>query len=183
MARHSKKLREEARRLYLTWEVTSVSEIARRLKVKPHTVGGWKKDEDWDALRLRIDRQAAERLVEKIASDRVTLNAQHFRMWGLVIQQTLELMQRTKNPDIQHLERCAVAFEKSQKGQRLARGLSLDGETEEAIRAEAAAESRALIDTFIDVVKQKVPDEAVRDEISRALIERVPKDAEQDMQA
>ena len=65
-------------------------------------------------------------------------------------------------------------MEKAQRGQRLARGLSLDGQTEEQIRAEAAAESRHLIDLFIDVVKAEVEDEAVRDRIARALLERLP---------
>ncbi len=64
MARHSKSKREAARRFYLTGEVPSVAEIARRLRIKAHTVGQWKKDEDWDALRLKIDRQAAEKSVK-----------------------------------------------------------------------------------------------------------------------
>lgn len=45
MPRHTVKTREEARALYLTGEVSSVAEIARRLKVKPHTVGLWKREE------------------------------------------------------------------------------------------------------------------------------------------
>ena len=57
--KYSKKTRERARELYLTGEITAVAEIARRLKVKPHTVGSWKRQEDWDALRLKIDRRAA----------------------------------------------------------------------------------------------------------------------------
>jgi len=60
MARHTIKTREEARRLFLTNEVTSVAEIAGRLKVKPHTIGLWRKEEDWDAMRLKIDKRAAE---------------------------------------------------------------------------------------------------------------------------
>ncbi len=45
---------------------------------------------------------------------------------------------------------------------------------EEQIRAEAAADGRALIDTFIDVVKQEIPDEQARDRIARALLDRCP---------
>ena len=178
MARHSRKLREDARRLYLTNEVTSVSEIARRLKVKAHTVGIWKKEEHWDTLRIKIDRQAAEKLVEKIASERVTLNAQHFRMWGLVITKLLESMQATKNPDSRELERNAAVLTQAQKGQRLARGLALDGRTEEEILAGAEAETKSLIDSFVAVVKEKVADESVRDEIARILLARLPKDAD-----
>lgn len=174
MPRHSRKLRESAREMYLTGEVTSVSEIARRLKVKPHTVGIWKKEEDWDILRIKIDKQAAEKLVDKIASDRVTLNAQHFRMWGLIISETLQAMQRTKDLDVRDLERFAATLERAQKGQRLARGLSLDGQTEEQIRAQAESDSRAVVDLVLEVIKEKVTDEGLRDEIAKALLSRMP---------
>ena len=43
MARHTARKREEARRLFLTGEVTSVAEIARRIQVKPHTLALRKK--------------------------------------------------------------------------------------------------------------------------------------------
>ena len=56
-------------------------------------------------------------------------------------------------------------------GQRLARGLSLDGQTEEQIRAQAEADGRGLIDLFIDIVREEVPDEEARDRIARALME------------
>ncbi len=176
MARYSKSKREEARRLYLTSEATSVAEISRRLKTKPHTIGLWKKEEDWDSLRLKIDRKAAEKLVEELANERVTLNAQHFKLWGVVVSRLFESLQQqgSKLDEIRSLERVAAILEKAQKGQRLARGLSLDGQTEEQIRAEAAAETRRLIDLFVDVVKREMPDEAVRDRIARVLLERLP---------
>ena len=60
MAKVSRKTREEARRLYLTGEMNMNAEIATRLSVKPHTVGLWRRQEDWDGLRLKIDRRAAE---------------------------------------------------------------------------------------------------------------------------
>src|SRR5262245_62842443 len=85
MARHSRKLREDARQLYLTGEVTSLSEIARRVKAKAHTVGVWKRDEDWDGLRIRIDKRAAEQLVEKLATERVNLNSTHYKLWNSLI--------------------------------------------------------------------------------------------------
>ena len=179
MPRHSKTRREEARRLYLTGEVSSVAEAARRLKIKPHTVGIWKREEDWEGLRLKIDRRAAEKLVEKLATERVTLNSQHFKFWGVVVGKLFEMVQQDgfRSDHVRDLERVAGVLEKAQRGQRLARGLSLDGQTEEQIRAEAAAESRHLIDLFIDVVKAEVEDEAVRDRIARALLERIPSGA------
>jgi len=146
MARHSARKREEARQFYLTGEVTSIAEIARRIGVKPHTVASWKRAEAWDALRLKIDRRAAEQLVEKLASERVSLNAQHFKFWNLVVVRSLSTLQRggLDANEVRTLEKMAAILERAQRGQRLARGLSLDGQTEEQIRAEAAAEAPRL---------------------------------------
>jgi len=36
--------------------------------VKPHTVAKWRRDEDWDDLRLKIDLRAAEMFVERLAT-------------------------------------------------------------------------------------------------------------------
>ena len=180
MAKYSKTKREEARRLYLTGEATSVAEIARRLKTKPHTIGQWRSEEDWDGLRLKIDRQAADKLVEQLATERVTLNAQHFKLWGVVVSQLFETIQKQglSLEKIRSLERVSSILEKAQRGQRLARGLSLDGRTEEQIRAQAEADGRALIDTFIEAVKAEVPDEQTRDRIARALLEHCPAEAD-----
>ena len=176
MSKHSRNKRQEARRLYLTGEASSVAEIARRLKVKPHTVGVWKNEEDWEGLRLKIDRRSAEKLVEQLATERVSLNAQHFKFWAVVVGQLFESIQAqgVNIEQVKALEKVAAILEKSQRGQRLARGLSLDGQTEEQIRAEAAAEARQLVDSFIDVVKAEVPDEMSRDRIARALLDRLP---------
>ena len=173
---HTRRLREQARELYLTGDVTSLQEIARRLKVKPHTVGRWRRGEDWDALRLKIERRAAEQMAEKIANERVTLNSQHFKLWGVVVSKLFESLQTQglKGEEIRNLEKVAGILDRAQKGQRLARGLSLDGATEEQIRAEAEAEGRALIDLFIDIVKREVDEETTRDRIARALIDASP---------
>ena len=82
--------------------------------------------------------------------------------------------------EIRTLERVAAILEKAQRGQRLARGLSLDGQTEEQIRAQAEADGRSLIDLFIEVVKLEVPDEQIRDRIARALLERCPAESDGD---
>jgi hypothetical protein len=173
--RYSRRKREEARRLFLTGEVPSVAEIARRLHVKPHTVGAWKSEEDWDDLRIKIDKKAAEQLVDKLASERVTLNASHFKLWNLVVLQLFETIQKDKAMEIGNLKEVAGILERAQKGQRLARGMSIDGQTEEQIRAEAAAEGRSMVDLFIDVVKAEVADDDIRDRIARAILERLPK--------
>ncbi|MCP4005459.1 MAG: hypothetical protein GY725_14800 [bacterium] len=180
MPKYSRTKREEARRLYLSGEGSSVAEIARRIGTKPHTVGVWRKEEDWDGLRLKIDRQAAEKLVEQLATERVELNAQHFKSWGFVVGRLFETIQKTgvNAEEIRALERVAAILDRAQKGQRLARGLSLDGQTEEQIRAQAEADGRSLVDLFLDVVKQEVGDEDTRDRIARALLEQCPTEAE-----
>jgi len=177
MPKAPSKVREEARRLFLAGELSSNAEIALRLGVKPHTVGEWRRREDWDGLRLKIDKRAAEKLVEELANERVTLNANHFKLWGVVVSQLVEVL-RSEGSDekIKNLERVSAILDRTQKGQRLARGLSLDGQTEEQIRAESAADNRKLVDFFVDIVKKEIPDPGLRDRIARAILERIPND-------
>jgi hypothetical protein len=174
--RSSRKLREEARQLFLTGEYSTNSEIARQLRVKAHTIGGWRKAEDWDGLRLKIDRRAAEMFVERIANDRVTLNVRHYRLWELLLAKLAEDLKGRQISDIRELERIAGILERSQKGQRLAKGLSITGETEETIRAQSQAEIRRVIDTFIDAVKEHVTDEDTRDSIRRHILSALPEE-------
>lgn len=177
MAKATPKTREEARTLFLTGALETNVEIAAHLKVKPHTIGVWRREEDWDGLRRKIDRRAAALFVEKLATDRVTLNEQHFKLWGVVLSKLLESMQAgTEERTVKTLERTAAVIEKSQKGQRLARGLALDGQTEEQIRAEGQAEVRHLVDVFMDVVKEHVKDEKTREQIAQAILEAVPEE-------
>jgi hypothetical protein len=179
MKKGHSKTREEARRLYLTGDATTNAEIAARLKVKPHTVGRWSREEDWASLRAKIDIRAAELFVEKIASDRVTLNVRHFRMWDLLVAKLAESLKGRAALDIRDLERLAGILERSQKGQRLAKGLSIGGETEEAIRAQGEAETRRLIDAFVDAVKENVPDEEARERIRQAILHALPEEADE----
>jgi Mn-dependent DtxR family transcriptional regulator len=168
------KTREEARRLYLTGEVETNAEIATRLKVKPHTVSRWRREEEWDDLRRKIDRRAAEMFAEKIATDRVTLNVRHYRMWELLLAKMAEELKDKKAIDVRDLDRIAGILDRAQKGQRLAKGLSITGETEEAIRAQAEAEMRHLVDVFIDAVKEYVDDEDTRERIRQAILGALP---------
>lgn len=176
MARASAKVREKARELFLTGAMESNAEISRHLKLKPHTVSTWRKIERWDELRLHIDRKAAEKMAEQIASDRVVLNVRHFRFWDALLGQVAEGIKNPKGFDLRAVERIAAVLERAQKGQRLAKGHSLDGESEEAIRAQAQAEIRALIDLFITALKEHVTDESVREQVALAVLSRVPED-------
>ena len=177
MARALSKKREEARRLYLTGEMATNAEIAARVGVKAHTIGHWRKKEDWDGLRLKIDRRAAEMFVEKIATDRVTLNVRHYRFWELVLAKLAEELKGKSAPNVREMERVAGILERAQKGQRLAKGLSVSGETEETIRARAHAETRRLIDVFIEAVKENVKDEETRDRIRRSILAGLPQES------
>jgi hypothetical protein len=170
------KAREEARRLFLTGEVSRNSEIASRLGVKAHTVGRWRKDEDWDELRRKVERRAAEMFAEKIASDRVTLNLRHYRMWELLIAKLAEELKGKQAIPIRELERISGILDRAQKGQRLAKGLSITGETEEAIRAQSEADTRHLIDVFVDTVKEHVHDESTREQIRQAILAALPQE-------
>ena len=96
MKRKHLKAREEARRQFLTGEVETNAEIAARLGVKPHTVGKWRREENWDDLRRKIDRRAAEMFVERIATDRTTLNLRHYRFWELLLTNLGEGLKREK---------------------------------------------------------------------------------------
>ena len=178
MNRLHRKAREEARRLFLAGEVETNAEIAARLKVKPHTISRWRKEEDWDGLRLKLDRRAAEMFVEKIATDRVTLNVRHYRLWELIVATLMENLKSKKGSDVREMERIANVLDRAQKGQRLAKGLSASGETDESLRAKSQAEIRRLIDVFIESVKHNVDDEETRDRIRRALLQALPSDTE-----
>jgi hypothetical protein len=167
-------MREEARRLFLTGETETNSAIAIRLKVKPHTVGRWRKEEDWDDLRRKVDRRAAELFADKIASDRVSLNVRHYRMWDLLVAKLAEDLKSKQVLESRELERISGILERAQKGQRLAKGLSITGETEEAIRAQSEAETRHLIDVFIDSLKEHVDDENVRERIQQSILRAIP---------
>jgi len=177
MARASAKTREKARELFLTGSMESNAEIARHLRIKPHTVANWRSLERWDELKLHVDRKAAEKMAEQIASDRVALNVRHYRFWDAVLAQIAEGIKNPKVFDVRSVERIASVLERAQKGQRLAKGLSLDGESEEAIRAQSQAEIRALIDMFITALKEHVTDDAIRERVAVAVLARLPEES------
>jgi len=174
------KKREEARELFLTEQSVSNAVIARHLGLKPHTVGRWRKEEDWDALALKIHRREAEKLVEQIATDRVSLNVKHYRLWELLLVEMSAVLHGKGKFPMKELIELAGLIEKAQKGQRLAKGLSLDGQTEEEARAEAQAENRYLIDVFIEAVKRHVTDPGMRDRLRETILELLPGEDEND---
>ena len=53
-------------------------------------------------------------------------------------------------------------------------GSSTTGETEEAIRAEAEANHRSLVDTFTEAVKECIDDETLRERIAQAVMAKFP---------
>lgn len=168
----------EARELFLIGEMDSNAAIARHLGVKPHTVARWRRSERWDDLLLKIDRRAAELFVEKIANERGDLNIRHYRLWEALLTKLVKLLQRQSEMNIRDLERIAGIVERSQKGQRLAKGLSTSGDTEETIRAKSEAEIRTLIDLFVETIQEHVTDETIRENIRRQLLTALPQEAD-----
>lgn len=182
MSKAVTKIREEARRLFLTGQSTSNAEIARHLKVKPHTIGRWRKEENWDDLRIQVSREEAKKLAEQIVTDRIELNVKHFRYWDVLlahVNSTLKAIPPGK-ARLRDLVELAGVLDRAQKGQRVARGLCLDGQTEEQARAEAQVENRTLIDIFIEAIKQHVPDPEARDRIREAILARMPSEEQPD---
>lgn len=90
-------------------------------------------------MRRKIEVRAALMFVEKIATDRVALNLRHYRLWELILARLFEGLKATKVHDIRDMERVAGILDRAQESQRLAKALSVLGETEETIRAEAQA--------------------------------------------
>ena len=176
MPRAKPRVRERARSLYLSGEATSNVDIARHLRIKPHTVASWRRTEGWDELKLAVDKRAAEKLVEEIATDRVALNQRHYKFWELALARTAEILKGDHVRDLRSLERMTAILDRAQKGQRLAKGLALDGETEEAIRAQAQSEIRTLIDRFVSAVKEHVVDESTRERVALAVLEGLPEE-------
>jgi hypothetical protein len=177
MPRANPKAREKARSLFLSGEASSNVDISRHLKVKAHTVAAWRKLEGWDDLRIAVDRRAAEKLVEEIATDRVALNRRHFKFWELSLARMAEVLKGDQVKDLRTLERMTAILDRAQKGQRLAKGLSLDGETEEAVLAQAKSEIRSLIDIFLAALKEHVADESTRERVALAVLARVPEES------
>src|SRR5207247_3199227 len=122
----------------------------------------------------KIDRRAAEMFVEKIATDRVTLNVRHFRFWELVLARLAEDLKGKKTLDVRDMERVAGILERAQKGQRMAKGLAASGETEESLRAQAQAENRKLVDIVIDPAQETVKAEETPHKLPRAIHEPLP---------
>lgn len=177
MNRNRADLQTRARELFLAGEMESNAAIARHLKVKPHTIARWRKAEKWDDLLLKIDRRAAELFVERIANDRGNLNIRHYKFWEILLTKLASVLQRQPEMNIRDLERFAGIVERSQKGQRLAKGLSTSGETEETIRAQSEAEIRTLIDLFVETIREHIADEEIRDNIRRELLAALPQEA------
>lgn len=173
MRRSLSRSKDEARRLFLSGEMTTNAEIAARLKTKPHTIAKWRKEEGWDDLRQKIDRRAAEMFVEKIATDRVTLNLRHYRLWDLILGKLMESLKTQSAVDVEEMVKITGILDRAQKGQRLAKGLSIGGETEEQIRAEAEATQKKLIDSFIDATKENVSNELEREKVRLAILQHL----------
>jgi hypothetical protein len=114
-------------------------------------------------------------MAEQIPSDHVGLNLKHFRYLEVLLIGVAETLKAdTGKLGTREVAEIAGIIEKCQRGRRLARGLSAGGEAEEEVRARAEAENRALVGTFVDAVKEHVPDEIFRETIHAAIMARFP---------
>jgi hypothetical protein len=177
MRKGMSELKREARRLYLSGEMQSNAEIAAFLKVKPHTIGTWRKLEQWDDLRRKAEKNAADQMAKEIATDNVNTNLTHFRVWGVVLTQLVETLTKPDALRVRLLHQQSVIAERMQRGQRLSRGFSLDGQTEEKIRAEAVSEMKRMVDRFIEVIKECVTDEETQERIASRILSALPQQA------
>lgn len=174
MKRATMPLRREARRLFLSGEMETNAEIAAFLKVKPHTVGVWRKEEAWDDTRRKSMKKASEEAAAAITSENINTNLTHFRVWEYVLKLLVQTLNKPDPDMVKLLDRQSAIAERAQRGQRLSRGMGVDGQTEEKVRAEAQAELRRMIDLFIDTVKECVTDEEVRDRIGQRIVAALP---------
>ena len=176
MPKLRQRAREQARVLFLSGELSSNAAIARRLEVRPHTVGRWRREESWDELRLKADRRAAEKLVEQLATDRADLNSKHFKLWEALLSRAVALFKDKDANTIAGLERIAGILDRAQKGQRLAKEIATAAEAADTIRVQAAADVRTFVDVFIAAVKEHVSDEATREKLREAILRGLPEE-------
>ena len=174
MARTSRQIREQARLLFLSGQQSSNAAIARQLRVKPHTIGGWRRLERWDELKLKADRRAAEKLVEQLATDRAELNVKHFKLWEALLSRAVSMLKDESSYSVKGLEQISNILQRAQQGQRLARELSTATEAEEKARLQAAADLRAFVDLFITAVKEHVTDEDTREKLRQEILGGLP---------
>ena len=173
MSRAPVKTREQAKRLFVTSQMTTNAQIASHMRLKPHTVGRWRKKYDWDGEKLAIERSVAEQLNAQIATERIELNRKHYRFWEALMTRVADALKTPSFEEVKILTKLAAIIERAQKGQRLARGVNLSGQTEELIRAEAQSDNRNVVNLLMDIVKEHVTDETARDRIADAIAEAV----------
>lgn len=174
MPKLRKRAREKARVLFLSGDLSSNAAIARRLAVKPHTVGAWRKEEGWDGLKLKADRRAAEKLVEQLSTDRAELNTKHFKVWEALLTRAVALLRDPDAQTVSGLDRVAGILERIQRGQRIAKEIATAAEAAEETRRQAAAEVRGFVDMFISAVKEHVEDEGTREKLCTAILGGLP---------
>jgi hypothetical protein len=177
MPRSSKRVREEARVLFLAGELSSNAAIARRLHVKPHTIAAWRQEEGWDELKLKADRRAAEKLVEQLATDRAELNLKHFKLWEALLARAVSMLKDDSYHTVKGLEQISNVLHRAQQGQRLAKEIATVAEAEEKARLQAAADVRAFVDLFVSAVKEHVSDEATQEKLRTTILRGLPQDA------
>lgn len=148
----------------------------RVTQLKPHTVAAWRREENWDGLKLRADRRAAEKLVEQLSTDRAELNTRHFKLWDAILTRAVGLLKDPGAHGVAGIERVAAVLERAQKGQRLAKEMVSAAEAAEAAHAQAAVNLRMFTDMFITAVMEHVHDETTREKLRIAILRNLPEE-------
>ena len=128
---------------------------------------------------LKIDRHAAEQLAERIASERVSLNATHFRLWGVVVAQLFERLQQggLSGDEIRNLDKVAGILDRAQKGQPADTGPVLRPVAPgQAARRGGQFRRPHIARRRID----EVADEETRDRIAQAMMEASPMEPDEE---
>jgi len=76
---------ENATRLFLSGELSSIKEIASAVNASPHTVARWRREGNWDGLKREIQVKAAAELRRRLAGRYEEHLALQREILGLVV--------------------------------------------------------------------------------------------------
>ena len=147
-------VRQQARALYMSGEISSPYELATRIGCSPTTVKAWIDAEDWGADRDRVAAIVAGRLGAAVADEIESTNARYRQIWTAVLTQIVTLIRAAHEAGaplpLDDLDRCARVIERAQRGHGIALGVGADWLTAAKAQEVADAVTRAAIEDLTD---------------------------------